>query len=155
MARGFRAAFAGMKADAKARTEANLFERHYNTKFCCDCCGCTQPFVSVQRNPEYWKLRYTDFSPQAPWRATVQSHEQYMLSDAITSPYSIVPGWRKERVLHDLMHTGPLGFMRDVGACLAIDFVRRGELGPGDKNMLLRTLWKSFRRWCKSAPRAK
>jgi len=58
------------------------------------------------------------------------------------SPWSGVPGWRLELEFRDLMHTGPLGILRDLIASGLNDLLEAGALGAHDpKDMLLRGVW--------------
>jgi hypothetical protein len=63
-----------------------------------------------------------------------------MLIDG-TFPLEIVPGWRKELVLLAWMHTGRLGFFRDLAGSVCAEFLDRNELGGGDEDEALEALW--------------
>jgi hypothetical protein len=144
-------AFAFMKADGKARVECHDLKFHYSTIFCCDACFATQPYKSVLRKPALHDLLYTDFSDAASWRSWYVDHDTYMANSETISPWSCIPGWRKELCVWDFMHIGPLGFLRDFTASLCLDFLKRGELvakfGPGSPDVLLQHLWCEFRTW--------
>ena len=161
----YTAAFAFFKSDGKARCESHSFSNNFSTTHCCDGCFATQPVPTVLKKVRLKALLYTDTSPNAGWRHTVFDHETYMEHTLYRSPWHVVPGWRKELVIHDWMHVGPLGILRDFDGSLAFDLAHRGELGgalyagidPNDKNTLLKRLWFNFRQWCthtgRSAPR--
>ena len=147
LAGGYRACFTGLKGDGKARVEANSFKNNYSSIHMCDFCCATAPFPTVLRDAGLRQLLFTNFDLDAQWRSTMLDHEQYMLLDG-SSPWAIVPGWRKELVLLDWMHIGPLGFFRDLAGSVCAEFIERRELGNVDDDEALKGLWLQFRQWC-------
>ena len=98
MPEGWRAAFVGVKGDAKARAAMNMFARHYGATYICDGCFATQGFPNAPRS-----LLFADFSGQALWHQTVDNHECYVsyTPDAKQSAWRHVPGWRMELSYRD------------------------------------------------------
>ena len=86
-------------------------------------------------------MTYMNFSPEAGWRGTIQTHEQYIANETELSPFHILPGWRKEMVLRDWAHLQPIGFGRDLGGGLIKSMFKRGELGAGPLDAQLRGLF--------------
>ena len=155
----WRAIFAGLKADLKARKELNFMSRSYLHVHMCDECEAVQPFPSVMRSKALRRFLYTDVSVDAAWRGSRQTHEQYLARARTVSPWIVVPGFRRELLYWDLMHIGPLGVYRDIIAATILDLLARDRLwwllkdpdlsGKLD-NEQLRALWLDFRQWCKT-----
>lgn len=143
-------AFAAMKCDGKARVEAHGFSMNYGAIFCCDECLGTQPFASVLENPTLRALLITDVSENALRRLTKIDHECYMAHTDYVSPWLAIPGARKERLLWDWMHLGPIGFLRDFCGSMCISFLQEKDLGEGEPDTCLSRLWTEFRQWCKA-----
>ena len=150
----WRAIFAGVKSDLKAKKEMHFLNRSYQHMHMCDECTAVQPFPSVLRSPALQEHLYTDVSPGASWRASRRSHEAYML-EPVVSPWTIIPGFRRELMFWDYMHLGPLGVYRDVVAGACLDLLLRGHLDAlGESHdAKLCGLWIAFREWCKSKQR--
>lgn len=155
----YTAAYALFKSDGKARAECHAYEMNYSTIFCCDRCFATQPYPSVLRSKRLSELLYTDFRATAGWRSKQIDHPTYMRDCGRRSPWAAVSGFRQETVLHDWMHTGPLGFLRDLCGSVIIDLLTSGHLakhfavlaaGSSNNDVLVRCLWIDFRAWCKT-----
>ena len=147
----YSAAFAAWKSDGKARAEAHLFPMNYSAIFCCDACLGTQGFPSVMRTAALRSLLVTNVDPDAPWRRTCFGHATYMQHSSRISPFMIIPGMHKDRILHDFLHLGPLGFLKDVNGSLCVSFLKHHELEPqgASPDEQLRALWVEFRKWCR------
>ena len=93
---GWRACFAAFKADWEGKIQVHKFLRNYNSRNICEHC-----FASVDG-----PFAYSNFSPQAPYRDTYLSHDQYVMLEPANrlSAWQCVPGWRKERNCEDLLH---------------------------------------------------
>ena len=146
MRNGWRAAFVGCKADAKARMQVNNFIHYYNTTHICDGCFATQAYKKAPK-----PLLFGDFGDDALWKSTVISHEAYM---AMTPTEELsclheIDGWRKELSYRDWMHNNYLGASRDHLASLIFDMLECGCLGNGKPEELLMDLFIEFKRdWC-------
>ena len=90
----------GTAGDAKARVEQHRFSRFYAASYVCDRCYAVAPYKKVQH---MWPLEYGTASPQAPWRSTLMSDNDYLASDP-RSHWIVVPGFALCRALRDLMH---------------------------------------------------
>jgi hypothetical protein len=111
----FRAAFCALKHDGKARKELHFFSRSYMSSFVCDSCLATQANPNAPHH-----LYYGDFSPSAPYRATLIDHSRYMEMGGV-SPWIGVPGWRLELTFHDILHVLYLGILRDTCASALLE----------------------------------
>ena len=107
-------------------------------------------------------LLYLNSSRHAGWRTTTVSHAAYMADYASRSPWCVIPGFRKELILWDWMHVGPLGFCRDFTGSVVLDMLQRNELSgpayadidPSDHDSILKRLWHNFRGWCRLTGRS-
>ena len=82
-----------------------------------------------------------DFTDTAGWKQTIQDHDSYMESEDQLSPFSIIPGWRKELCYRDFAHMDLLGYGRDLGGGMIKSMHIRKELGNGPLDEQLRGLW--------------
>ena len=135
--------FAGSKCDGKARIELHNFKRWWKTKHMCDSCMATNP--QYKGDHAYKLLTFADFRPEAPWRDTLVSDDQYITETDILSSLAPVPGFKKSLCLRDWAHMDSLGFGRDLGGGLIKSFHKCGELGCGDLDAQLRNLWVDVR----------
>ena len=121
---GWRAGFDCWTGDWKERSLSHSFiGRNYQSMRVCDQCLAVKPF---SKTPEHLlPLIFTDFSEQAPWRATIQSHEEYLRTAPPTqrTPWLEVPGFLISRVKWDSAHTILLGTRKDVAASVLFDMV--------------------------------
>ncbi len=87
----------------------------------CDQCLAVKPFARTPQN--LLPLIFTDFSERAPWRATVQNHEEYLRNTPLAqqTPWLDVPGFLITRVKWDSAHTILLGTGKDVAASVLFD----------------------------------
>ena len=94
--RKWRAVFASFRADWEAKAQVHRYIRHYSARNICEHC------FAATDGP----LAYGDFSPDAPWRDTYMTHDQFVSlnpPDRQTA-WLTIPGWRKERNCEDLLH---------------------------------------------------
>lgn len=71
------------------------------------------------------------------------------------TPWFLIPGFRKELILHDWLHVGPLGLQRDYAGSICLDLLLRGELqskygglvADHSADSLLNALWCDYREW--------
>ena len=104
IAKGWRAAYFGMRFDLKARMQANLFERWYNCTYICESCMAQQPYKNAM--PE---MNYKDFRASAIHRMTCISHTTYCRTAGAPSPWLHVEGWTLGTAFRDPMHCVYLG----------------------------------------------
>ncbi|CAJ1453005.1 unnamed protein product, partial [Effrenium voratum] len=104
IANGWRMAYFGMKADAKARLQCNYFSRSYQHAKICESCG-----AAKQHKDWDPSMDYKDFYDDAPYLNTTISNEEYLRSSPRVSPWAIMPGWHLGTVFRDPMHTIYLG----------------------------------------------
>ena len=100
-----RAAFVGVRCDWKARKAIHNFKRNYLCNLICDKCMATKDHVSEI-------MTYHDVELDAPWRASVQTNEEYVAEAVATgslSPWMAVPGAHVDLFHFDLMHVLYLG----------------------------------------------
>ena len=62
------------------------------------------------------RFNFADASDTAGWKCTCISHEAYIASTILVSPWIKVPGWRLETAWGDLVHDIHLGIGRDAVA---------------------------------------
>jgi hypothetical protein len=140
----YTAAFLGIRADSKARAEVHNCHRWYQTSFCCDLCLASQPFKHADR-----RLTYLDLRRNAPYAATVLTHEEYINFEKRQSPWRQVPGWRLECCYYDVLHVIHLGVSKQSNASCIIELLEGGSL-PGDNAaQQLMGLTHAFADWCK------
>ena len=140
----FRAAFAGLKTDGKARRETHEFVRHYGCTFLCESCFATQTFAKA---PPI--TNYKNFNKAAPWRWTCFGHETYESLDEPLSPWvKYVRGARIELFFHDIMHVVYLGFARDLIASVLIVLCESEQ--PADKDVYLKQVHMEMNQWLKT-----
>ena len=116
LARNWRACYFGFKYDAKARKEANFFERSYYHNQICEACFAERP--NKYGDP---LLEYKDFYPGAAHLMTGLNHADYVRSMQQISPWAIMPGFHVWTCFRDPMHTIFLGTAKSLIASL-IDF---------------------------------
>lgn len=121
-----RAAYMAFRADHKARQQAHRFERWSNCMRICEQC-------MAQRMTPKWdaSMNYMDFNDNAARYMTRVSHETYLRTAERFTPWTVMPGFHLQTVLHDLQHTLYLGLCRDLVASLMSDFLEHGVLGAG------------------------
>ena len=137
--------FAGYKADLKCRKESNEFHRFYGAEYICD--------VRVAQRPTNTSIpafHFGDFSATAAWRDFPISHETYMASESVISPWAAMPGWRLESNWFDIMHILHLGVLRDVIASVLDDLASNGllRLSYVGEDTALKDLFLQFKQWC-------
>lgn len=119
-----RAAYHTCRYDAKARVEANNFERYYSCRLICESCmaeNCTK-----RSNPSMW---YFDFRNDRPRHLTYITDRTYRSTTLELSPWTQVDGWTLGTCLHDWMHSVYLGTARDLLPSLLQDWLDLGLLG--------------------------
>jgi len=148
---GYKACFTGWKGDGKARIEAHGFSRNYQCLHMCDGCRATQPFPNALRFARHRSLLYTCMSlgPECAWRDTFIDHETYLAEEPELTSWTVVPGFRKELVVRDIMHVCAQGILRDFCASSLADIIKRGEvILQSSVDGTLRMIWGEFREWC-------
>ena len=138
---GWKAAFAGMKADNKEKVLINSFlkpfPRNAYSKFVCELCHACS-------SDEFPFLSYADVSQDAGWRPTMVTTDSYRriceCRRCPTSPMLDMPGWTLKRNLPDFLHNGYLGSCGDACAACLWAMCLLGDLGS-DYNLGLRALW--------------
>lgn len=119
-------AYWAFRYDHKARMEANQFSRWSNCVLLCERCMAQRPTKKSDPN-----MTYQDFNRDLPRRMTQISHNTYLQTEGVVSPWVNMPGWTLYTCMHDLLHTIYLGFGRDLIGSLVADFLDHGVLGPG------------------------
>ena len=109
IAGGFRFAYFGFKADAKARKECHQFDRSYQHTQICETCLAEKP--SVNGNPY---MNYKDFFNTAPHLMTGLSHTDYVSISNQVTPWINMPGFNVKTCFRDPMHTIFLGTAEEV-----------------------------------------
>lgn len=151
-----RAAYWGTRYDGKARAETNMFERNHLCTYICEQCEAQNPVY--RHEPE---MSYKDFRVPSARRMTYMTHEDYMATCAVASPWSVVQGWPLGTCTWDVMHVVLLGTGQDLIGSLLADWAERGCLGDCSEplNKRLRTfsleMHRAFRskgflglKWC-------
>jgi hypothetical protein len=91
LAGGWTACYVGMKHDAKAKREVHKHTQNYMATYCC--CDCFAVKGTKHAPPH---LFFSDFGPDAMWRATMICHESYVLTEPDPTPWLQVTGHRKD-----------------------------------------------------------
>ena len=120
---GWRGAFDSWTGDWKERALSHCFiRRNYQSTQVCDQCLAVKPFARTPQN--LLRLVFTDFSETAPWRSTLQSHDEYVQNTPVDqrTPWLDVPGFVISRVKWDSAHTILLGTGKDLAASVLFDF---------------------------------
>ena len=141
-------AFAGLKGDAKFIRFTMHWRRRWGANNVC-----FERFAS-KTNPTF---NYLQLQSTAGWRFTTESHEDYMrnTSPQHRSPLFEIPGFRKDMIYHDLLHTVCLGIGQDFAASCLVELAQRGAFGRefphADLPVLDAALHEAtlqFARWC-------
>jgi len=148
LANGWRAAYAGSKADNKEKILVNNFSkpfaRNCYSLFVCEfCCAC--------KSEKYPWLSYANCSRHSGWRSTMQTTPGYIRNTSARgiplSPLTEMPGWTLKRNLPDWMHNAYIqGTCSDACAGCMRTMCNMGDLGP-DHELGLRRLWRQWRVW--------
>ena len=120
---GWRGGFDSWTGDWKERTLSHQFiRRNYQSMQVCDQCLAIKPFAKT--DPQLLPMVFTDFSKHAPWRSTVQSHQDYLRCTPANqhTPWLQLPGFVITRVKWDSAHTILLGAGKDVAASVLYDW---------------------------------
>ena len=141
---GFRGVYFNWNADAKARWQCHNFSRNYMSNLVCDHCYAGKGSKHVSKH-----LYHGNYSPDAYWRRTLVSQNDYMASEPLVSYYSCIEGWRLSLVGMDFMHTMYLGIGRSFAASLLHD-MRDLNLLPDGLHLeaQLALFNKDFVAWC-------
>ena len=59
-----------------------------------------------------------------------------------------IPGFRKERVVTDFMHTAHLGVFQHVCGSALVELCQTYAFGPGALKLQLAEAWRQFKAWC-------
>eukprot|EP00959_Pyramimonas_sp_CCMP1952_P465441 9488309-Pyramimonas_sp.AAC.1 len=73
-------------------------------------------------------LYYGDFGKDPLYAKTVLTHQEYLDTERIISPWHKVDGWRLELCWHDLLHVLFLGIMRIANASCIVELLEKGFL---------------------------
>lgn len=107
--------------------EMHQFTRWWKTNLCCDSCFAAAP--SARGGKDCGPNTYMNFVSDAPWKATVLTHEAYLADAGINvTPWVDVPGFTMDRALRDFAHMDMLGYGRDFGGALLKSMYLRAEL---------------------------
>ncbi len=143
---GYVCCFGCWKGDWKSRRETHYFARHSQAGFVChECCACQR----FKNTPKI--LNFADFRREAVHKDTQISTRTYLKHDRRPSPWRQVPGWTLGLTLRDGMHDDFLGFCRDLVGSMLIDLVLTGDLGVGDYDSLLESLYMDMCQWAKDS----
>ena len=86
---GWRGAFDSWTGDWKERALSHCFiRRNYQSTQVCDQCLAVKPFARTPQN--LLRLVFTDFSETAPWRSTLQSHDEYVQNTPVDQRTNLV-----------------------------------------------------------------
>ncbi len=132
---------------SEARREVHGYSRHYGATEICDACGAVQLY---QNAPV--QLNFANFSDNAGYVFTEISHELYLATSDVVTPWVSVPGFRHESVLHDILHSGPLGVDRDLCGSSLINLLECGRIGSPDvsPDQTLKCVWNEMRNWARA-----
>ena len=120
---GWKAGFDSWTGDWKERTLSHQFiKKNYQSMQVCDQCRAVKPFART--DPQLLPLVFTDFSPSAPWRSTIHSHQEYLqiTPPSQQTPWLKIPGFVISRIKWDSAHTILLGAGKDVAASILFDW---------------------------------
>lgn len=137
LAGGFRGVWAESRGDWDWQVKCYRL-RGWSSTSCCHLCDAT---------PNEGPLVYTDFSNEAPWRATLVTHDQWMAEARDHKqgrcPLCEIPGWHLSSIKIDTMHTLNLGFGMHVNGNLMLKMCS-WQHGPLPRAHPLKRCWK----WC-------
>ena len=110
---------------------------HYRMNDMCHKCGASKSDAETD---------CADLSPEAGWRDTVVTHEQYMATTPAEerSPLTETPGWRLENNFNDAMHGMHLGTAQHTAGNVLCELAR-AHSDPMD--LALEKLWLDFKSW--------
>lgn len=144
---GYRLAYHGFKADAKAKKECRVFERSYMHNKVCEACMAEKP---TSKNHDSL-LTYKDFYPNAAHLLTELNHRDYLVSSTRISPWEPMPGFDFRTCFRDPMHTIFLGTAKEfLASCLGY-WSRRGCLTGPDLQEQLRWVSQRQKECCAEA----
>lgn len=126
IAQGFRFAYFGFKADAKARKECHAYDRSYQHTQICETCLAEKP--SVNGNPD---MNFKNFFRTAPYLLTGLSHSDYVATASRVTPWNNMPGFNIKTCFRDPMHTIFLGTAKEVLAS-SMGYWARSQLLEGN-----------------------
>ena len=142
----WRCAFVGMKGDAKFVRETMHWRRHWGARHMCHECFASRTDA---------EFSYLQLGPEAAWRYTTEGHEDWLRNTLVQerSPLLEIPGFRKELIYHDLLHTVCLGIGQDFLGSALVELASRGAFGQprSDLDRLDAALHEAllqFKRWC-------
>jgi len=142
LAGGFRGVWAESRGDWDWQVKCYRL-RGWSSTSCCHLCDAT---------PNEGPLVYTDFSNEAPWRATLVTHDQWMAEARDHKqgrcPLCEIPGWHLSSIKIDTMHTLNLGFGMHVNGNLMLKMCSLGRYGPLPRAHQLKRCWLTFKKWC-------
>ena len=145
LAGGYRFAYFGFKADAKARKECHLFDRSYQHNKVCETCFAERP--NKYGDP---LLTFKNFHPNAAHVMTELSHDDYVRAATELSPWLPMPGFHVKSCFRDPMHTIFLGTAKELLASCLSFWNRRGYLPGPNLAQRLRHFSAKQRDYCLS-----
>ena len=93
---------------------------------------------------------FTDFSEDAAHKLSVISHETYVRTARIVSPWVTMPGFHLDSVFRDLMHILFLGTVRTMIPSCIMFWVRFNALDGGSMAERLQILSRDMKQQCKA-----
>ena len=130
-----RMAFVGVKSDLQYDKQTFGFHSYDQRELCKDC-------FAVKYGEG---CLYTEVGPDAAWRASSRTDEQYFASKPSREPLTEIPGWTLKLHRGDPMHMIYLGFaLHLLGSCL-LELCRSGKYGPGSLDKQLARAWRPGR----------
>ena len=138
LASGWRLAYAGFRADLKAR---RFHHRYYLCNEICHMCMATKPHVNLH-------LAYTNFRSDAAYLMTEISHSDYVRHHVAVSHWCDMPGFCIETVYSDLMHVLWLGTCKSLMASCLGYWHKRDVLDGGTLADQLANFTLELKRTC-------
>ena len=130
-----RMAFVGVKSDLQYDKQTFGFHSYDQRELCKDC-------FAVKYGEG---CLYTEVGPDAAWRASSRTDEQYFASRPNREPLTEIPGWTLKLHRGDPMHMIYLGFaLHLLGSCL-LELCRSCKYGPGALDKQLARAWRPGR----------
>lgn len=144
LACGWRFAYFGFKSDFKARREAHLLERHYGCNLVCDQCLASRPKANAA-------MSFKNFFETAPHTMTQLSHEDFLRTCSVVTPWIGMPGFTINTAFRDPMHTIYLGTAKEVLASAMGYWCRMGFIPGPNLQEQLRGISQRQRSDCSTA----
>lgn len=143
---GYRFAYFGYKADAKARKESHWFSRSYMHNQICESCLAEKP--NKNGDPA---MVFKNFFPNAAHLLTNMSHLEYLRSSDFESPWENMPGLHVKSCFRDPMHTIYLGTANEIFASGLGLWCRNDYVEGSSLQEQLRIISAKQKEYCKVA----